>query len=238
MKVGIMQPYFFPYLGYWQLINAVDKFVIYDDVNFINRGWINRNCIYVNNNLKYINVHLNAASQNKKINQIEVLSEKTKSNIQLIKKEYVKAPYFEIVFPLLQKILMNEEKNLTDFLAFSIIVLCEYMGIKTDILLSSELKKNNTLKGQDKIIDICKLLGATQYYNAIGGKKLYNEKDFINNGIELSFLEMNKMYYKHYEENVETNLSIIDVLMFNRRERVKEMLCNFNMVSGCSEEFT
>ena len=229
MKVGIMQPYFLPYIGYWQLINAVDKYVIYDDVNFINRGWINRNRILLNGKDKMITLSLREASQNKLIKEIELVNNE-KEKIKLLKtisQSYQKAPFYNLVYPLIEEILNFKELNLGKFLENSIKKIAEYLEINTTILISSEIEKDNTLKGKDKILDMCKRLGATKYYNAIGGQELYSYDEFKKNGIELNFLKTNEISYIQYKNDFIPNLSILDVMMFNSKEEIKNILENY-----------
>lgn len=232
MKIGIMQPYFLPYIGYWQLLNAVDKYIIYDDVNYIKGGWINRNRILINKEAKYFNIKLNGASPNKLINEVEIFLDKLykKKLLKTIKENYVKAPFFKEVFPVIQKIIENEEINLARYLEYSIKEVCSYLDIKTEILISSDLEKNNSLKGEDKVIDICKKLGGTEYYNAIGGQELYSFKDFENNGIELKFLKTKEINYQQFNNGFIPYLSILDVMMFNSKEKIKEFLNNYILI--------
>ena len=231
MKVGIMQPYFFPYIGYWQLINAVDKFVIYDDVNFIKGGWINRNKILVNGQARYINLQMHKASPNKLINEIEVLGNKVynKKLLKTIESSYRKAPYYSEVYPIIESIIKQDENNLAKYLINSIREVCKYLGISTQILVSSEIEKNNNLRGQDKIIEICKILGANQYINAIGGIELYSRKDFESNGILLNFLRTKSIRYKQFNDNFLPNLSIIDVIMFNSVQETKRLMEEYEL---------
>lgn len=232
MKVGVMQPYFFPYIGYWQLINAVDKYVIYDDVNYINRGWVNRNRILVNGNTKYFNVPLFGASQNKLINEITVnLDEKEiERNLRILKSSYKKAPYFEEIYPIMEEILKYKSNILSAYLANSIKVICKYLDINTEIIISSSLKKDNRLKGEEKILAICKELKATDYYNAIGGMNLYHFDLFSEQGVKLHFIKTNEISYKQFDNDFQPCLSIIDVLMFNGFEHVKSLLLDFTLV--------
>lgn len=232
--VGIMQPYFFPYIGYWQLMNAVDQYVVYDDVNYINRGWINRNRILVNGEAKYYNLPLLGASQNKLIKDIGVdLDDKQrKRNICIIRDSYKKAPYYKCVFPLIEEVLACKSDVLSEYLKNSFEVICKYLNIETEIILSSDIEKDNSLKGENKIIAICEKLNATDYYNAIGGKELYHFESFIIKNIKLHFLNTNTIKYKQYDDNFLPNLSIIDVLMFNERERVIEMLDQYTLTSS------
>ena len=217
MRLGIMQPYLLPYIGYWQLLNAVDKYVIYDDVNYIKGGWINRNRILISKEIKYFTVKLNGASPNKLINEVEVSNDKIykKKMLKTIEESYKKTPFFNIVFPIIKEIIENEEDNLAKYLKYSIEKICNYLEIKTELLLSSELEKDNSLKGKDKVISICKKLEATEYYNAIGGQELYSFEEFKDNGIELKFLKTEEIKYKQFNNEFISNLSILDVMMFN-----------------------
>lgn len=223
MKLGIMQPYFLPYIGYFQLINLVDKYVIYDDVNFIKGGWINRNRILLNGEPFMVNVIMQGASSFKKINEIEVARNNEKI-LKTIEQAYKKAPYFNDVFPLLFDIIKFKNNNLASFIFNSITVLSDYMKIKTHFVLSSEIQKNNELKGQDKVIDICKLLDASEYYNAIGGQSLYNKLTFAENNIGLKFVNTKFLEYKQFDSPFVPSLSIIDVLMFNSIDNVNDLL--------------
>ncbi len=233
MKLGIMQPYYLPYIGYWQLLSAVDTYVIYDDVNYINRGWINRNRILIDGKPAYFNVPMLKASQNKKIDEIQVNADAglRKKNLRTLEMAYKKAPYFQEVFPLAEKIINSEETLLSEYLADSIAVICGYLDIKTKRLMSSSIAKNNELKGQDKILEICRLLGADEYYNAEGGQKLYSYEKFQAEGIQLKFLKCREIRYRQFGEQFEPNLSIIDVLMFNSKNTVLEMLSDYELIT-------
>ncbi len=232
MKLAIMQPYFVPYIGYWQLMNAVDKYVVYDDVNYINRGWINRNRIVVNGEIKYFNVPIIGASQNKKINEIYINHDKRQidKNLRMLELSYKKAPFFETVYTLMKNIMYSDKQKLSEYLFDSLKSINEYIGIETELLLSSSIKKDNSLKGQSKIIEICKLLGASEYYNAIGGKALYSQDDFKIENIKLSFLETEYIEYTQGGKDFIPWLSIVDVMMFNSAESVNEMLTHYRLV--------
>lgn len=232
MKIGIMQPYFLPYIGYWQLMNAVDRYVIYDDVNYIKGGWINRNRILVEGQPKYFNLQLIGASSNKKINEVGINRDYRiiGKELRIIEGAYKKAPFYNIMKPFIEKILQCESNNLSKYLKNSFDIICSYIGITTELIFSSELDKDCNLKGQEKIISICKLLGATEYYNAIGGQQLYSYSDFMNHNIILKFLKTNDIEYRQFNNIFQKNLSIIDVLMFNSKERVSQMLQDFNLI--------
>lgn len=234
MKVGIMQPYFFPYIGYWQLMNEVDVYVIYDDVNFIKGGWINRNRILTNGKPSYFNVQMKGASPFKKINEVEVSDDPIfkRKLLSTLKMSYSKAPYFSQIYPIIENIINNEESNLAKYLEYSIRSIANYLDMNTKIIVSSNLKKNNELKGKEKVIHICKLLNATDYINAIGGQEMYDYESFEENCIQLSFLKTDDIFYKQYGNDFIPYLSIIDVLMFNSKEQVKEMLNRFELVNN------
>lgn len=232
MKIGIMQPYFFPYIGYWQLINAVDKYVICDDVNYIKNGWINRNNILINGEPRLINIQMHKASQNKLINEIEILDNDSANNklLRTIEHSYKKAPFYKDVFSLIVDIMNQKGKNLAKFLEFSIRQVCKYLSIDTKIVVSSHIEKNNKLKAQEKIIEICKILGADEYINAIGGQALYSYEDFAMHGIRLKFLETGEIKYSQFNDKFVPNLSVIDIMMFNPRDVIVDMLNNFTFV--------
>lgn len=232
MKIAIMQPYFFPYLGYWQLMNIVDKFVIYDDVNYIKRGWINRNRILVEGKPFYIHVPVMKASQNKIINEMEVFVDSSlrKKELKTIELAYKKAPFFDSVYPLIKDIINTEQNRLSEYLIKSLHVIARYLQIETEFLISSQIRKNNNLKAQDKIIDICRVLEADEYYNAIGGLDLYSGKMFNENGIQLFFVNMNEISYKQYNNSFVPNLSILDIMMFNSVEEIHKMLKEYTLV--------
>lgn len=226
MKIGIMQPYFFPYIGYWQLIHSVDKYVIYDDVNYIKGGWINRNQILMNGKSKMINLKMDGASSNKLIYEIHVANDKIyiEKLLRTIRHCYAKAPYFSDVFSLIEEIIYFDNLNIAIYLANSINKIADYIGIKTEFLMSSNIEKNDSLKGEDRIIDICKNLNASEYYNAIGGIKLYSQERFDYNGIQLKFLKTIDVEYTQNIDKFIPNLSIIDVMMFNSKEKIREFL--------------
>lgn len=231
MKLGIMQPYFFPYLGYWQLINAVDTYVVYDDVAFIKGGWINRNNILINGNSNLITLPLEKASSFKKINEIFISKnmQQHEKIIKTIKMAYKKAPFFAEVMPIIEGLLLNS-KTITELNYNSILKINKYLGVNTKILLSSSLEKNNELKAQDKVLHICKLFNTDMYINAIGGQELYEKEIFKENGIDLKFLKIGSIEYKQFKNNFVSNLSIIDVMMFNSPEKIKEMLDDYELL--------
>jgi hypothetical protein len=231
MKLAIMQPYFLSYIGYFQLIHAVDKYVIYDDVNYIKQGWINRNRLLLNNQEFMFTLPLYGASSFKKINEVEIDITKYKTKfLKTITQAYKKAPFFSNVFPIIETIISNTEKNLAKFLIVSLKKILFYLEITTPLLISSNIEKDNELKAQDKVIHICNKLECDTYINAIGGKNLYNTSTFLEHNISLMFLKTNPIVYKQFDNNFIPQLSIMDVMMFNSKETIKDMLDNFSFV--------
>lgn len=234
MKLGIMQPYLFPYLGYWQLMNYVDTYVICDDVSFIKNGWINRNNIKINGEAKRLGIKVKKASQNKHINELEILlDEKEKTTIlKTLEVAYKKAPYFNEVYNLVKQILDCNLTNLSEFLIFQIRVIAKYLKINTQFKISSQIEgKDNSLKCQDMVINICKCLNADTYVNAIGGQSLYFQDIFKNNGLDLYFLQMDDdIVYPQGKTDFIQSLSIIDVMMYNSVEEIQNLLSRFKLI--------
>ena len=227
-----MQPYLFPYIGYFQLIHAVDTFVVYDDVNFIKKGWINRNSILVNAMPYLFTMNLKEASQNKLINEIKIDSESNwkKNLLKTLNLSYKKAPYFAAAFPVIEEIILNEESNLAQFITTSLKKVSAFIGIQTLIIISSEIEKNNASKGSDRILAVCKSIGATHYVNAIGGRDLYDSNNFSKNHINLQFIQTKQIKYPQFKNEFSPSLSIIDVMMFNSAEEIKSHLNQYELI--------
>lgn len=215
MKIAIMQPYFFPYIGYWQLIHAVDRFVILDDVSYINRGWINRNRILINGNPTYITLPLHRASQNKKICEMQISTHTNWQDklLRTIETTYRKSPHFPEVFPVIEDIIRYETSQLTDYLANQLQQIASFISIDTELVLTSRKYSTDHLAGQERIIDICRQENATHYINPQGGQDLYDKQAFNRMHIDLSFLTMKPLPYKQRNGQFIPYLSIIDVLM-------------------------
>lgn len=230
MKLAIMQPYFFPYIGYFQLINAVDKFVFYDDVNFIKNGWINRNRILVNSTPTYITVQLKDASPFKLINQVEFTDNRQKIG-KTIQMAYKKAPHFEMVWSVISNCLTYETNSVSELAITSIKEICHFLGIKSDFEISSQkYSETRVLKRTARILNICKKNNAKVYFNAIGGSQLYQKDEFKVNGIDLFFLNTQNIIYNQPSTTFYPNLSIIDVLMNNSLEEVQTMLNKYEFI--------
>jgi len=234
MSVAMMQPYLFPYLGYFQLLKAVDVFIFADDVNFIKGGFIHRNKILLQNEEYYFIVPCEKKSQNKLINEVR-LSTKTKgypdSALLTIKQAYAKAPFFTDVFPIIESVFRSDTDSISRLAASSVESVSRYLELNVDFKFSS-VSFNHT-KGQERsirLINITKKLGSTTYINPIGGNKIYNKEYFENQGIKLEFLVPEAISYPQFNGSFNPDLSIIDVMMFNSIEDVNKLLYKYRLI--------
>jgi hypothetical protein len=237
MTLAIMQPYFLPYIGYMQLMKAVDTFVLYDDVAFINRGWINRNRLLINGQEHLFTVPLKDASQNKRINEVHLADDpKWRGKLlKTIEQGYRKAPNYRTVMPITEKIINFDTDSIADLVHNSLVELMEYLGLKARLVASSSIYNNVHLKGQERILDICQQEKATRYINPIGGTALYDKETFTQSGIELCFIQSKRVEYSQSIKGNSQNefipwLSILDVLMFNDVVTTQEMLNAYELV--------
>jgi hypothetical protein len=227
-----MQPYLFPYIGYFQLINAVDKFVILDDVTFIKKGWINRNRILLNNKEFLFTIPVEKISQNKLIKDTKVFDKHAfnKKFYTTINQVYKKAVNYEVIFNLIKKIMDFETEYITQINHFCISEVCNYLEIKTQIVKTSSIYENTNLKAENRIMDICFKEKADYYINPIGGKDIYDKNMFQSNNLKINFLNTDNIVYKQFENEFIPFLSIIDVLMFNSKDNIKEMLLQYKLM--------
>jgi hypothetical protein len=231
MTLAIMQPYLFPYIGYWQLVYSVDTFVIMEDLNYIKQGYINRNCILVNGEAQRITLELMHASQNRLMTEIEIGNNR-EVLLQTIERAYKHAPYFHDVFPLIKTVLEFPEKNLAKFISNSIEKISSFLGLETKIVHSCDFERDHRLKAQDMVLDICKRFKAANYINTIGGQKLYSSEVFKEHGVNLNFIEPEIVEYKQFNNKFVPRLSIIDVMMFNSPLEIDKMLKKFVCIEG------
>lgn len=231
MKIGIMQPYFLPYIGYFQLLSAVDKYVIYDNIQYTKKGWINRNRILQNGKDLLFSIPLEKDSDYLDVRERRISAGFDRVKLlNQIREAYRKAPCLDIVMPLVDKIVNYEDNNLFNYIYHSIKVVCQYLNIDTEIVISSSIDIDHNLKGQDKVIAICKELYADIYYNAIGGQDLYNSQDFTDNDIQLYFVYSNPIEYKQFKNEFAPWLSILDVMMFNTVDEIEKMLQEYKLI--------
>lgn len=233
LSVAIMQPYFLPYLGYWQLMNCVDKFVIYDDIQFTKKGWIHRNRFLKDGRDQLFTIPLKNGSDYLDVVDREISENWLKERDALRRRfenAYKKSPYFLEIFELLNSILDAPSNNLFDFLYQSILKIKFVLEIDTEILVSSTIGNTKDLKGQDRVIEICRLLSASEYVNPIGGIQLYQNEKFRSAGLSLKFHRICHMPYAQFKNEFIPNLSIVDVLMFNGIVETKALLSRFELL--------
>ena len=232
MTIAIMQPYILPYIGYLQLMANVDKFIFYDDVAFINRGWINRNRVLMNGKDFMFTIPLKEASQNKLINEIYIddsINWRPKF-LKSIEQSYKKAPFYQEVYPMIEKIIGDNSEKINDYIANSFEVLSQYLDIKTEIVRSSSIYQNAHLKSQERILDICIQEKASHYINPIGGMELYQKSIFEQQNIKLSFIKTKPVQYTQFKNEFIPWLSVLDVLMFNDKTTIQGFLNEFELV--------
>ena len=223
-RVAIMQPYFLPYIGYFQLIDKVDQFVIYDDVQFTKKGWINRNSAPVNNGIWKFTIACDASPEASRIVEKVISREFSREKfITRIRNEYRKShTENKRAFELLEKVIGFEDNNLFNFIENSIRELTKYLNIPPNrIIVSSDLGDFRHLKSQDKVLAICKEVEATHYLNPISGRHMYSKEVFKNNGLELEFFQPDL----DIENNFETNLifSIMYIIISLPQEKVIQL---------------
>ncbi len=225
-RLAIMQPYLFPYIGYFQLVAAVDRFVFFDDVNFINRGWINRNRLFLSGSVSWFTLPVSGASQNRKINELHVQPDGAwrRKLLASVRQSYGKAPCFEPAYALLEDIVLSGETSLSVLAQESVMAVAHYLGLGTEFVISTGRYGNEDLRGSDRILDICRQEQAAEYHNLPGGMALYSAEDFSVAGVELHFVQPELLEYGQLEAPFKPGLSMLDVLMFNDRMSTLRLL--------------
>jgi len=224
-KVAVMQPYFLPYVGYFQLIAAVDSFVIYDNIKYTKNGWINRNRLLAGGADQVFSLPLRAGSDSLHVRDRLLADEfQPRKLLDQFSGAYRSAPEFARVFPLLERIVLHPDRNLFAYILHSVREICAELGIRTEIRVSSAVEIDHGLRHQDKVLALCAATGAATYVNAIGGTELYSAEDFAARGVELRFIRSRTIEYPQFGANFVPWLSIVDVMMFNTPERVRELV--------------
>lgn len=233
MSVAIMQPYFFPYLGYFQLVQAADHFVFYDDVMFIKKGWINRNRILMQGNEFLFSIPLEKQSQHKSIRQSTVAygTEFPGKWLQQIESAYKKAPHFQDVLELIHQVIQEKPTSIADLAAKSVMETWTFLGLEKKFYMSSELKTEPDDERALRLIHITQELGESHYINAVNGQILYDKQFFKEHGVQLDFLSPKlRSYPQGNQLEFMAGLSMIDILMWNSKEAVVQQLKNFDLV--------
>lgn len=222
-----MQPYFLPYIGYWQLIGVVDAFVVYDNIKYTKKGWINRNRFLRHGVEDTFSLPLRKDSDFLDVNQRFLADSFDREDLlNRFREAYRKAPEFCSVMPLLEGIIRNPSSNLFDYIFASIQSVCEFLGIRTPLVVSSSIDCDHSLKAAERVQGICKALCADAYVNPVGGMELYSRENFASNGIDLKFLKALPFEYSQSGIPFVPWLSILDVLMFNSKILIKEKILN------------
>ena len=225
MRLAIMQPYFLPYIGYFQLMSSADMFVVYDDLQYTKRGWINRNRILVNGADSYITIALRSASDFLDIRQRELSPDFDRmALLNRLRGAYLRAPFFGQTMEIISEVIENPASDLFTYLRDSLDSVSRHVGVTTTMVPSSKVPVEPGMRGQDRVLAICHALGADSYVNASGGRALYAHADFAAEGIELSFIDTLPFDYPQFGGPFVPSLSIVDVLMYNDIERVRDVV--------------
>lgn len=237
MRVAIMQPYFLPYIGYFQLISAVDRFIVYDNIKYTKKGWINRNRLLQNGKDVVFSLPLKSDSDSLNICE-RLLARDFKRDrlINQIRGSYEQAPYFAENFPWIEQLVRYYDNNLFRFIHHAIQQSCLHLAIDTEILVASTIDIDHGLKGQEKVLALCSAVGATTYVNAIGGLNLYSQDAFFANGLELKFLRSKSFEYKQSGYEFVPWLSILDPIFFCESGLLKNSIdFGYELISHSTE---
>lgn len=230
MILGANQPYFLPYLGYFQLINAVDKFILADDVQYEKGGWINRNKIIQDGKIHYITLPLIKHTHTKTIEQHFIVNDLSLI-LRSVEAAYKKSSYFSSVFPLMEEIILFPDRQLNLFLYNSLRKICDYLGISTPLILNSSRKDSTNLRAEKRVIHLCHSMEADTYINAIGGLNLYSRENFAAEGIKLKFIKGELPEYKQMRtQEFVPALSILDVMMNLPKEEIQHHLNCYSLI--------
>nr|WP_315473116.1 WbqC family protein [uncultured Undibacterium sp.] len=239
-SIAVMQPYFLPYIGYFQLIAAVDRFILFDDVQFIKRGWVHRNRILLAGEAHLFTLPVKGASQQTLINQIELVGDvvRIQKILKMIRQTYQDAPFYQEAYPIVESIFLYSARHVVEFITHSLQVLMQLFDIKTELHCSSVQFQNQHLHAEKRIVDICHVEGAQRYVNLPGGIDLYDKAYFREQNIQLEFIKPHLIAYtqKQGPEKKSTAsefvpwLSIVDVMMFNSVSEVKKMLLQRELI--------
>lgn len=232
MKLAIMQPYFLPYIGYFNLLASVDKFILYDNIKYTKKGWFNRNRILMKGQDIIFSLPLKHGSDYLNVSHRELADDfRPDKMINLLSESYRLAPHYDQTIDLFEQIIHFKNRNLFSFLHHSITKCCEKLGINTEIKISSEVNIDHSLKGQEKVLELCRSCGADTYINPIGGLKLYSKDVFREKDINLKFIQAKPFEYTQFGHIFVPWLSIIDVMMFNSLDTIKaSILSNFELI--------
>jgi hypothetical protein len=223
--MALMQPYFFPYIGYFQLMAACDLFIVADDVQYIEQGWVNRNRILVNAAPAWLTIPVADAAHSVPIGRREYLLDHrlTKRIRGRIVGAYRRAPCIEQAMSVVDEALACSDANVATYNAHVLRTVARYLGITTPVTMASALPVSSAT-GATRVLQRCRQVGASSYVNAIGGLQLYTREDFAAEGVSLRFLRPFLPEYAQFGHVFVPALSIIDVMMFNEPASISAML--------------
>jgi hypothetical protein len=225
-----MQPYFLPYIGYWQLLASVDCFIIYDNIKYTKKGWVNRNRFLRNGQAAYFSLPLRRGSDSLDIADRALADDFDPSTmLRQLAAAYRRAPQFDRVYPVLETIVMAPARNLFDYLHHSLRVTARFLSIDTPIVASSTVPIDHELKAESRVIALCRELGARRYINLPGGRLIYTPASFAEFGIELEFIEPRPIAYRQFGQSFVPSLSVLDVMMFNAREEIRRLIGEYDL---------
>jgi hypothetical protein len=227
-----MQPYLFPYVGYFQLMHAVDRFVVADDVRYIKQGWINRNRLLINGEPAFFTIPVKRHAADALIKDVEIDDHTTRWRTALLKTVqnfYRRTSSFDAVYPMLERVIAGPFTRIADMARASLREVCRYLAIPAAMVDSSAVYGNVHLKGQDRVIDTCRTERATDYINLPGGRALYSPDAFLAHGIRLQFVCSDPAEYAQFGKPFVPGLSIVDLLMCNPQERARELLTRYHL---------
>lgn len=228
-----MQPYFLPYIGYWQLMATVDRFVVYDNIQYTKKGWINRNRFLRDGSDAYFTVPLKKASDYLNVSERELADDFDRDKLlRSLAGSYRRAPHFDTVFPVVERIVQAPMMNLFAFLQNGLAEMAGFLEIRTPMVASSTLDIDHTLHSANKVLALCRAMAADRYLNPIGGQALYSQAAFAAHSIRLEFLRTRPIEYSQGSGAFVPNLSIVDVLMFNSRDTVRAMLTEADVIAA------
>ncbi|WP_107942070.1 WbqC family protein [Metasolibacillus fluoroglycofenilyticus] len=236
MKVAIMQPYFFPYLGYFSLIKNTDQFILFDTVQYMRHGWIERNRILKpQEGWQYVQAPLMKHSKSTSIKDIQIKNEDNWKEriIRQLEHYKKKAPYYNEVISVVRLALELDTDSIVKLNENILKVVCAYIGIDLSVKVFSEM--DITIKKvhapDEWALNICESLGGIQeYWNPQGGIEFFNRKKYSDAGLTINFLKINLESYSQKRRAFEAGLSIIDVMMFNSPEEIRKMLDNYELI--------
>lgn len=227
MIAAIMQPYFLPHAGYFQLAAASETFVLCDNFQYTRKGWINRNRFLLNGEPELFSIPLQSEHRNAEIRHRFISEDfNPTSLIRRLEAAYRKSPFFSLTTPLLHKILFYPNLNLFSFLEHSVRSVCAHLGLNPVFKKTSDLPISSELQFEKRLIAMCRAIPCSRYINSIGGTALYSKESFRDHGINLQFLASHPLTYRQFANPFVPSLSILDVLMFNPVESVRHYMLN------------